>query len=300
MEKIIEVNGVSKTFKHKKAVNNVSFHVNKGQIVALLGPNGAGKTTTISMMLGLKDPTEGNISIFGKSPKHRDVRNSLGAMLQEVSVIDSITVEEAIELFRSYYTNPVAKETLLQLSNLESERKQRCEKLSGGQKRRLNFALALAGNPDLLFLDEPTVGMDITSRKTFWETIRKLASEGKTIILTTHYLEEADALADRILLFANGKIIADGTPDEMKATISRKTISFYSKENIPMGLLEELPHVIGVQSNDGRFILTTEDTDATLQAIYQKNLPVTDISVERGSLDEAFEQFVANQKGEIA
>ena len=147
--------------------------MNKGEIVALLGPNGAGKTTTMSMMLGLKDPTEGTVSIFGKNPKHRDVRNSLGAMLQEVSVIDSITVEEAIELFRSYYTNPVAKETLLQLSNLESERKQRCEKLSG-QKRRLNFALALAGNPDLLFLDEPTVGMDITSRRTFWETIRKL------------------------------------------------------------------------------------------------------------------------------
>ncbi|RWS42318.1 ABC transporter ATP-binding protein [Bacillus mycoides] len=300
MEKIIEVNGVSKTFKHKKAVNNVSFHVNKGQIVALLGPNGAGKTTTISMMLGLKDPTEGNISIFGKSPKHREVRNSLGAMLQEVSVIDSITVEEAIELFRSYYTNPVEKETLLQVSNLEPERKQRCEKLSGGQKRRLNFALALAGNPDLLFLDEPTVGMDITSRKTFWETIRKLASEGKTIILTTHYLEEADALADRILLFANGKIIADGTPDEMKATISRKTISFYSKEKIPKSLLKELPHVTEVQSNEGRFTLTTEDTDATLQAIYQRNLPVTDVSVERGSLDEAFEQFVANRKEGIA
>ncbi|PEA27711.1 ABC transporter ATP-binding protein [Bacillus cereus] len=300
MEKIIEVNGVSKTFKHKKAVNNVSFHVNKGKIVALLGPNGAGKTTTISMMLGLKDPTEGNISIFGKGPKHREVRNSLGAMLQEVSVIDSITVEEAIELFRSYYTNPVEKETLLQLSNLEPERKQRCEKLSGGQKRRLNFALALAGNPDLLFLDEPTVGMDITSRKTFWETIRKLASEGKTIILTTHYLEEADALADRILLFANGKIIADGTPDEMKAAISRKTISFYSKEKIPKSLLKELPHVTEVQSNEGRFTLTTEDTDATLQAIYQRNLPVTDVSVERGSLDEAFEQFVANQKEGIA
>ncbi|MCU5180663.1 ABC transporter ATP-binding protein [Bacillus toyonensis] len=300
MEKVIEINGVFKTFKHKNAVSNVSFHVDKGEIVALLGPNGAGKTTMISMMLGLKDPTEGTVSIFGKSPKHRGVRNSLGAMLQEVSVIDSITVEEAIELFRSYYTNPVAKETLLQLSNLESERKQRCEKLSGGQKRRLNFALALAGNPDLLFLDEPTVGMDITSRRTFWETIKKLASEGKTIILTTHYLEEADALANRILLFANGKIIADGTPDEMKATISRKTISFYSKEKIPKSLLKELPYVTEVQSNEGRFTLTTEDTDATLQAIYQKNLPVTNVSVERGSLDEAFEQFVANQKGEIA
>ncbi|EOO15064.1 ABC transporter ATP-binding protein [Bacillus cereus] len=300
MEKIIEVNGVSKTFKHKKAVNNVSFHVNKGQIVALLGPNGAGKTTTISMMLGLKDPTEGNISIFGKSPKHREVCNSLGAMLQEVSVIDSITVEEAIELFRSYYTNPVEKETLLQLSNLESERKQRCEKLSGGQKRRLNFALALAGNPDLLFLDEPTVGMDITSRKTFWETIRKLASEGKTIILTTHYLEEADALADRILLFANGKIIADGTPDEMKATISQKTVSFVAAEKIPTALLKGLPHVTGVQFHEARIILKTDDTDATLRAIFKKDLPIMDIAVERGSLDEAFEQFVANQKEEIA
>ncbi|WP_459502031.1 ABC transporter ATP-binding protein [Bacillus sp. C1] len=296
MEKVIEVNDVSKTFKHKNAVNNVSFHVEKGQIVALLGPNGAGKTTTISMMLGLKDPSEGSISIFGKSPKHRDVRNRFGAMLQEVSVIDSISVSEAIDLFCSYYTNPVAKETLLQLSNLESEKKQRCEKLSGGQKRRLNFALALAGNPDLLFLDEPTVGMDITSRKAFWETIRKLASEGKTIILTTHYLEEADALADRILLFANGKIIVDGTPDEMKATISRKTISFYTKEKIPTSLLKGLSHVTAVQFQEPRVILTTDDTDATLQAIYKKNLPVTDISVERGSLDEAFEQFVANQK----
>ncbi|MEY8349197.1 ABC transporter ATP-binding protein [Bacillus cereus] len=300
MEKIIEVNSVSKTFKHKKAVSNVSFHVEKGQIVAILGPNGAGKTTAISMMLGLKDPSEGSVSIFGKSPKHRDVRNRLGAMLQEVSVIDSISVGEAIDLFRSYYTNPIAKETLLQLSNLGSEVKQRCEKLSGGQKRRLNFALALAGNPDLLFLDEPTVGMDITSRKTFWETIRKLASEGRTIILTTHYLEEADALADRILLFANGRIIADGTPDEMKATISRKTISFYTKEKISTGLLKSLPHVTAVQFHEQRVILTTDDTDTTLQAIYQQNLPVTDISVERGSLDEAFEQFVANQKEVIA
>lgn len=152
----------------------------------------------------------------------------------------------------------------------------------------------------IAILDEPTVGMDITSRRTFWETIRKLASEGKTIILTTHYLEEADALANRILLFANGKIIADGTPDEMKATISRKTITFYSKESIPTKLLKELPNVTEVQSNEGHFTLITEDTDATLKAIYEKNLPVTNISVERGSLDEAFEQFVANQKGEIA
>lgn len=138
--------------------------------------------------------------------------------------------------------------------------------------------------------------MDITSRKAFWETIRKLASEGKTIILTTHYLEEADALADRILLFANGEIIADGTPEEMKATISRKTISFYTKEKIPTDLLKGLPHVTAVQFHEPRVILTTDDTDATLQAIYKENLPVTDISVERGSLDEAFEQFVANQK----
>lgn len=300
MKQVIEVNGVSKTFKHKKAVNNVSFTVEKGEIVALLGPNGAGKTTTISMMLGLRDPSEGNVSIFGKSPKHRDVRNRLGAMLQEVSVIDSVSVEEAIDLFRSYYTNPVAKGTLLQLSNLASERKERCEKLSGGQKRRLNFALALAGNPDLLFLDEPTVGMDITSRKSFWDTIRKLADEGKTIILTTHYLEEADALADRILLFGNGKIIADGTPDEMKATISQKTISFCVKGELPTSMLRGLSHVTSVQWHEKRAVLTTDDTDATLREIFCKNLPVMDIAVERGSLDEAFEQFVANQKEEIA
>ena len=224
MEKIIEVNDVSKTFKHKNAVNNVSFHVNKGEIVALLGPNGAGKTTTMSMMLGLKEPTEGKVSIFGKSPKHRDVRNSLGAMLQEVSVIDSITVEEAIELFRSYYTNPIEKETLLQLSNLESERKQRCEKLSGGQKRRLNFALALAGNPDLLFLDEPTVGMDITSRRTFWETIRKLASEGKTIISN-------NALFRRSRCFSKSYLIICERKDYRRCYTRRNESNDFEKNN---------------------------------------------------------------------
>lgn len=296
MEHIIEVDGVSKIFKNKRAVNNVSFSVKKGEIIALLGPNGAGKTTMISMMLGLCNPSEGKVLIFGESPTHRDVRNRIGAMLQEVSVIDSVSVEEVIDLFCSYYKDPLEKETLLQLANLQSERKKRCEALSGGQKRRLNFALALAGNPDLLFLDEPTVGMDITSRKAFWDTMRMLTSEGKTIILTTHYLEEADALANRILLLANGKVIADRTPNEMKATILQRTISFELKEEVPVSMLRSLPYVNDVSRDEQRIILMTENADATLRDIFMKNVPVIDIAVERGGLDEAFQQFVANEE----
>ena len=299
MEHIIEVDGVSKVFKNKKAVNNVSFSVKKGEIVALLGPNGAGKTTMISMMLGLQKPSEGKVLVCGSNPAHKDVRNKIGAMLQEVSVIDSVSVEEVIDLFCSYYKNPMKKETLIQLANLQAEQKKWCETLSGGQKRRLNFALALAGNPDLLFLDEPTVGMDITSRKAFWDTMRTLTGEGKTIILTTHYLEEADALADRILLLANGKIIADRTPSEMKATIAQKTISFELKEEVPVNLLRSLPYVNDVHRDKQRIVLMTDHADATLREIFIKNVPVIDIEVERGGLDEAFQQFIENEEERV-
>lgn len=296
MEYIIEVNGVSKVFKDKKAVNHVSFSVKKGEIIALLGPNGAGKTTMISMMLGLQKPSEGKVLICGSNPTHKDVRNKIGAMLQEVSVIDSVSVEEVIDLFCSYYQNPMKKEALIQLANLQEERKKRCETLSGGQKRRLNFALALAGNPDVIFLDEPTVGMDITSRKSFWDTMRNLTNEGKTIILTTHYLEEADALADRILLLANGRVIADRTPNEMKSTILQKKISFELREEVPINMLRSLPYVTDVHREKQRFIVMTDDADVTLREIFVKNVPVMEIEVERGGLDEAFQQFVEKEE----
>jgi ABC-2 type transport system ATP-binding protein len=299
MEKVIEVKGVSKVFKNKKAVDDISFSIKKGTVTAILGPNGAGKTTAISMMLGLLEPSAGEVSVFGKHPKAQKTRDRMGAMLQEVSVIDRVTVGETVDLFRSYYSHPLPKQKLLQLANLEKEEKMMAEKLSGGQKRRLGFALALAGDPDLLFLDEPTVGMDVSSRKQFWESIRELAGKGKTIILTTHYLEEADQLADRIILVASGKIIADGSPSNMKDSFTRKTVSFCTDGIVSIGELSALPYVTEVASQDHSFLVTTTDSDAVLHYIFTKQLPVYDVLVERGGLEEAFEKLV-QEKGEIA
>lgn len=297
MKKIIEVKHITKRFKDKVAVNDVSFSIEKGTVTAILGPNGAGKTTMISLMLGLLTPTEGKVEMFGKNPKA--VRQQFGAMLQEVSSMDGVTVGETIELFRSYYKAPLPKEDLLRLANLEVEEKKMADSLSGGQKRRLGFALALAGNPDILFLDEPTVGMDITSRKHFWDEIRQFAKEGKTIILTTHYLEEADQLADRIMLFASGKIVADGSPEEMKAKIMKRFVTFTMDVPTPASLFVSIPHVSDVLVEGTRISLVTNDTDAVLRAIFERKLNVRDIDVERGRLDEAFEQIVAQAKEEI-
>ncbi|WP_028400619.1 ABC transporter ATP-binding protein [Ectobacillus panaciterrae] len=297
MEKVIDVKGVSKVFKNKKAVDDVSFSIEKGTVTAILGPNGAGKTTTISMLLGLLDPSEGEMKIFGKKPKDSYVRNRMGAILQEVSVIDRVTVGETIDLFRSYYSHPFSKKKLLEMANLASEEKVMAEKLSGGQKRRLGFALALAGNPDLLFLDEPTVGMDISSRKRFWESIRELAGTGKTIILTTHYLEEADQLADRIILVADGKIIADGAPSDMKSSFTKKAVSFRTHGMLALGEFSALPYVTEVAAEGDVISISTTDSDAVLHYIFDKKLPVYDVFVERGGLEEAFEKLV-QRKGE--
>lgn len=299
MESILEVNQVSKIFKDKKAVNRISFRIDKGDIIAILGPNGAGKTTAISMMLGLLEPTEGTIRLFGNPPKDRTVRERTGAMLQEVSVMDRLRVKEVLELVRSYYPNPLDMDTLVRLTGLaEGDLKRFAEKLSGGQKRNLGFALAMAGNPDLLFFDEPTVGLDISARRRFWDRVRELAALGKTVIFTTHYLQEADDNADRILLFHQGSIVADGKPEEIKSRIVKRAISVLPRDEGPdlREKLRRLPMVSECYDKDGRIYLATEDTDVTLAALFAQNLGVRDIRTEQGRLDEAFEQLTLNLK----
>lgn len=297
MEPIAVLNDVSKTFKNKKAVNQVSFTIKKGEIIAILGPNGAGKTTTIMMMLGLLEPTSGSVKIFNMHPKEKQVRERIGAMLQEVSVIDALKVSEIIELFRSYYPNSYSFSELVKLTGLNKEELQkRADKLSGGQKRRLGFALAMAGNPDLLFFDEPTVGLDISSRKIFWETIHHLKEEGKTIIFTTHYLQEADDVAERILLFHNGALIADGEPKDIKARLSKQTVSFILNEGISIETLKKLPSVTNLYQKYNRIYLEADNTDSVLAAIFEQKLDVSKIQVEQGRLEEAFAQLMENKE----
>lgn len=290
--KVVEITGLTKIFKDNKAVDNVSFSVEKGEVVAILGPNGAGKSTTILMMLGLLHPTSGESKLFQSNAKEVKVRERIGVMLQEVSLMDGLKVKEIIRLFRSYYPEPLSLDQLIGLTGLnEEELNKRTEKLSGGQKRRVGFALALAGNPDLLFFDEPTVGMDIAARKVFWETVRTLADQGKTILFSTHYLQEADDIADRIILFHKGKIVADGSPEKIKGNLLTQSISFIaSKVESELLFLHE-PYVSKVLEKNGRIHVFTSNTDAVLHKIFESKFEVSDIAVEKGRLEEAFEQL---------
>ncbi|ASB62493.1 ABC transporter ATP-binding protein [Bacillus stercoris] len=292
MNEAISVSNVTKQFQQKTAVNHISFSIEKGEIAAILGPNGAGKTTVISMILGLLKPSEGEIKLFNRVPDDQQVREKIGVMLQEVSVMPGLKVDEILELFRSYYPNPLSMKELVSLTALTKEDlKTRAEKLSGGQKRRLSFALALAGNPELLIFDEPTVGMDTSSRHRFWQTIHGLSDQGKTIIFSTHYLQEADDAAQRILFFADGRLVADDSPMQIRSRIQKQSVSFALHSDESLEKLSRHPEVERVFRRHQRIIIQTSNTDKVLALIFQENIPARDIRIEHGTLDEAFRRL---------
>lgn len=300
MNEVVSLTNVTKVFQHKTAVNQVSMSIGKGEVVAILGPNGAGKTTTISMILGLLKPTAGEIKLFQLQPYEKQVREKIGTMLQEVSVIPGLKVSEILELIRSYYPNPLSIKELITLTGLtEQDLKTRAEKLSGGQKRRLSFALALAGNPELIIFDEPTVGMDITSRNRFWQTVQMLAEQGKTIIFSTHYLQEADEMAGRIILFNEGKIVADGTPMEIKSRISKQIVSFLVNPEQSLNKLYQHSEIDQIYRKNERVFVEAANTDRILELIFEERLGAYDIQIERGKLEEAFEQLTTGTKEAI-
>ncbi|MED4534277.1 ABC transporter ATP-binding protein [Metabacillus fastidiosus] len=300
MSDVLSLNNVTKSFKDKTAVNKVSFSIGKGEIVAILGPNGAGKTTTISIILGLLKPTGGELRIFNELPASKKVKDKIGVMLQEVSVMSGLNVNEILQLIRSYYKQPMPLDELVALTNLtDSDLKTRAEKLSGGQKRRLSFALALAGNPELIIFDEPTVGMDIQARKRFWQTVRELANQGKTIIFSTHYLQEADDAAKRILLFKDGEIVADGTPEQIKSKISKQSVSFSVDPGVSIEVLYLHSEIDNVHRKNNRVYVQSNNTDRVLEVIFQEKLGAYDIRIESGKLEEAFEQLTSGNKEAI-
>ncbi|NTU26228.1 ABC transporter ATP-binding protein [Bacillus tequilensis] len=297
MNETILVSNVTKQFQQKTAVNNISFSMKKGEIAAILGPNGAGKTTVISMILGLLKPSEGEIKLFNRAPHDQQVREQIGVMLQEVSVMPGLKVNEILELFRSYYPNPLSLKELVSLTALTTEDlKTRAEKLSGGQKRRLSFALALAGNPELLIFDEPTVGMDTSSRHRFWQTIHGLADQGKTIIFSTHYLQEADDAAQRILFFADGQLVADGSPMQLRSRMQKQSVSFALRADESLENLSRHPEVEQVIRKHQRIIIQTSNTDKVLALIFQENIQARDIRIEHGTLDEAFRRLADGKR----
>lgn len=299
-EAVIKTEKLTKQYKNKKAVDGISLSIKKGEIVAIVGPNGAGKSTLIRLMLGLLNPDSGKVSLFGMDPKALHVREKIGVMLQEPSLPDGVKVKELIKIFRSYYPQPLPAEEILRLTGLETaELNTRTEKLSGGQKRRVGFALALAGNPDLLFFDEPTVGMDVTARGVFWKTVKKLAAAGKTVLFSTHYLQEAEDAANRLIVFRKGQIIADGKPRNIKGNLLKQQVSFKTNTLFRKEKFLELAGVQEVYDKDGRTYITVEDAGSVLSVLFAELVDIQDIAVEKGRIEEVFEQLIAEQREAI-
>lgn len=269
-----------------KALDALSFALYPGEIVALLGPNGAGKTTAIRVLLGLTAETGGTSELFGQSPRSRQARMRVGAMLQVGRMPESLRVCEHIELFRGYYPRPMPMEELLRVTGLTAVRNKLFGELSGGQRQRVLFALALAGDPDLLFLDEPTVGMDIEARRALWAEILALAARGKTVLLTTHYLEEAEALASRILLLKEGRLLAEGTPAELRGKAGASHIR--CRTVLTQSDLFALAGVKSAAEKDGYWTITTNVPEQVLRMLFARDATLTGLEVTAMPFEEAF------------
>ncbi len=283
---VAQLRGASKNFDEVQALRQVNFAVRAGELVALLGPNGAGKTTAVKLFLGLAKPTVGTVSVFGGNPVNTEVRTRIGAMLQVAKVPETLRVREHIDLFSSYYPKPLPLAETLALAGLQEIQNREFGELSGGQRQRVLFALALCGDPDILFLDEPTVGLDVESRRILWEEIRRLIARGKTVLLTTHYLEEADALADRVVVINRGEIIAEGTPAEIKANTAGRRIRCLSSLSIET--VRALPGVIEVRRDREALEIRTASAEPILRELLMRDSGLSGIEVSSAGLEEAF------------
>ncbi|MGH8273603.1 MAG: ABC transporter ATP-binding protein, partial [Gammaproteobacteria bacterium] len=262
---IARLTSLTKRYGNVTAVDNISLDIRRGEILALLGPNGAGKTTSVNLLLGLAQPTTGKVELFGCAPREIAVRRRIGAMLQDARLDSHARVREVLALHAGYYSTPMSVREALELAGIEALAERSVTKLSGGQKQRLMFALALCGNPELLFLDEPTAGLDIEARRTLWSTLRALAEDGRTIVLTTHYLEEADALADRIVVVNRGRVVAEGSPDEIKNTVAQRRIRCVTR--IAQAQVQALPGVTAVKRDGTRLEIAAAQPEAVVFAL---------------------------------
>ena len=245
--RLAALSGVTHRYGKTVALDGLDLEIRRGEVLAVLGPNGAGKTTAISLLLGSLPVQRGTVQVFGSNPGDQAVRLRRGAMLQVSGVPDTLTVGEHLELFCGYYPAPLPVSRLLAMAGLEHLGGRRFGRLSGGQKQRVMFALALAGDPELVFLDEPTTGLDVEARRSLWREIRELKAGGRTAVLTTHYLEEADALADRIAVIHQGRVIADGTPAEVKSRTADRRVRCITR--VGRDEVAALPGVVRVESS---------------------------------------------------
>lgn len=293
-EPVAVLDGVTKDYGEIKALTGVSLTVRAGQLVALLGPNGAGKTTAVKLLLGLMPPSSGNVRVFGQDPTQPENRARTGAMLQVGRVPETLRVREHIDLFSSYYPSPMPMQEVLLAAGLSGLAERKFADLSGGQRQRVLFALAICGNPDLLFLDEPTAGLDVEARRMVWEQVRRQVDEGRTVLLTTHYLEEADALADRIVMIHKGGIVAEGTPAEIKARTSGKKIRFRSRMSLDQ--LRGLPGVLTAREDRETLEISTLEPEAVVRELLARDNQLSGLEISGAGLEEAFVTLMKDEE----
>jgi len=280
---IIHLNNVHKSFGDKNVICGIDAKIQAGEVVALLGVNGAGKTTMINMILGIEEPSNGEILLFGGNPKHAKNRQKIGATPQNTEFPETLKVKEVLELIAKHYDNPIPLEQAASQFSLTDILDQLCGGLSGGQKRRVALALAFMGKPECVFLDEPTTGLDVESRQKVWRHIQDYVKQGGSLFLTTHYLEEAEALATRVLILENGKISKDGSVNEIKKLAGLARIIF-NGASVP----SNLKHIEKSEHAGDKIILHTHNTDALIREIVSNNIAFENLEIKHNSLEQAF------------
>jgi ABC-2 type transport system ATP-binding protein len=286
---LARLKAAKKRYGDTTALDGLDLEVRQGELLAVLGPNGAGKTTAIALLLGLQRPDAGEALLFDRSPHDLAARRGVGVMMQEVSLPDALRVRELIAMTQAYYPDPLALAEAIALAGVEKIAERPYVKLSGGQKRQAQFALAICGRPRLLFLDEPTTGLDLTSRETMWATLRGLVSRGISIVLTTHYIEEAEALADRVVVMAKGRAIANGTVAEMRALVVRKRVDCVT--DLDLAAIAAWPDVTTAHRDGGQVSITTPDAEAVVRRLLAADAGLADLEVRRAGLSEAFAEL---------
>jgi ABC-2 type transport system ATP-binding protein len=294
----IRLDNVAKSFRTPQgvveAVRGVDVTISPGETVALLGPNGAGKSTTIDMLLGLIPPDRGSVEVFGREPQRAVAEGAVGAMLQTGGLIRDLTARELVTTMASLYPRPLPVEDVITLVGIEPFADRRTQKLSGGETQRVRFAIAVVGDPELLVLDEPTVGMDVESRRAFWTTMRAFAGRGKTVLFATHYLEEADEFADRAVLMAHGSVVADGPTTEIKAMVGSRRIRA-TLPDVELERLEALPGVTHAERRGEAVVLACSDSDTAVRALLPAFPEARDIEISGAGLEEAFLQLTTGE-----
>jgi ABC-2 type transport system ATP-binding protein len=278
--------GLRKDFGSVHAVRGIDLEIRQGEIVAFLGPNGAGKTTTIDMILGLSEPTAGSVSVFGQTPRSAIAHGLVAAVMQTAGLLKDISVRETLELTGSLFVHQASVESVMKRAGITDIADRRVNKCSGGEQQRLRFAMALLSDPELLILDEPTTGMDVAGRRNFWDAIRQDATRGRTILFATHYLEEADEYADRVILVRQGRIVADGTAAQIKAMAAGRTVRA-TVPGVTSRLLEAIPGADSVELRGETVLIHSKNSDAVARYLLTQT-DARDLEIESRGIEDAF------------